>query len=236
MNNSIKETYNRLAKTYLRNDQRDNPYNAYYERPAMMAEMPLDLKGKSVLDAGCAAGWYLERLVERGAVATGIDISPEMIKCTHERLKERTTAFCHDLHDPLPFQEDSFDIIISSLTLHYIREWGFVFKEFERALKRGGTILFSVHHPFMDFSKHASENYFQTALLTETWKKLDTTIDISFYRRSLQEMINVTVEHFQLEKVIEPRPQEKMKQINETDYLHLMSNPHFLIIKAVSKK
>jgi SAM-dependent methyltransferase len=43
---------------------------------------------------------------------------------------------------------DYFDIILSSLTLHYIKNWDDVFKEFNRILKVNEVFVFSVHHPF----------------------------------------------------------------------------------------
>src|ERR1700750_2591737 len=46
----------------------DRPWNALYERPATLALLP-DVAGLDVLDAGCAAGWYADRLARGGGVA-----------------------------------------------------------------------------------------------------------------------------------------------------------------------
>ena len=61
------------------------PYNALYERPAMMALLP-DLEGKRILDAGCGSGWYAEQLIERGAIVAGVDASHEMVERAKARL------------------------------------------------------------------------------------------------------------------------------------------------------
>ena len=54
MKDSIKDTYDKLASTYKENLDFANPYNSYYERPAMMELIPKELEGKKILDAGCA--------------------------------------------------------------------------------------------------------------------------------------------------------------------------------------
>lgn len=235
MKKSIKETYNELSKTYEENVDKESPFNTEYERPAMMKEIPDRLNGLNVLDAGCAAGWYSEALVRRGATVTGIDVSPEMVKAAKRRLKDKATFFCHDLEEKLPFQDEAFDIIVSSLTLHYIKDWEPVFQEFSRVLKSGGVLLFSVHHPFMDFTRFKVEDYFQKQLLTDTWEKQDITIDVSFFRRSLQEIITVTSKHLSVEGLTEPQPEKAMRDKHPESYTYLMKNPHFLIVKAAKR-
>ncbi|WP_341356732.1 class I SAM-dependent methyltransferase [Rossellomorea sp. y25] len=236
MRNHTRDIYNKLASTYLNDVDEKSPYNAYYERPAMMTALPSQLEGKKVLDAGCAAGWYSSQLLFQGAEVTGVDISSEMVKAARRRLGEEATFLCHDLQETLPFQDDSFDVIVSSLTLHYLKDWTQPFQEFNRILKAGGTFLFSVHHPFMDYTRHQCEDYFKTQFLTETWNKPNITIDVSFYRRPMQSIINETTHYFNLDELIEPQPQEKMKEVKEKSYRYLMTSPHFLIVKATSKK
>ncbi|MFD1849922.1 class I SAM-dependent methyltransferase [Oceanobacillus bengalensis] len=232
----IKETYNQLAKSYEQDVDHDSPYNTDYERPAMIHQLPDDLSGKTVLDAGCAAGWYSEYLTNQGADVTGIDISEEMISAAERRVGDRAEFLCHNLEENLPFKESQFDIIISSLTLHYLKDWEYTFSEFHRVLKQDGMLLFSVHHPFMDFNNFKRENYFQKERLTDRWKKQDIVIDVQFYRRAMQDIVNTTTQFFTLEKLVEPKPQESFKEKNLNSYHYLMTNPHFLIVEAKSGK
>ncbi|MEJ8545773.1 hypothetical protein [Brevibacillus borstelensis] len=70
MKEQVLKAYAKLARDYEKNVDKESGTNAYYERPAMMKLLPDDLSECAVLDAGCAAGWYTEQLVERGAHVT----------------------------------------------------------------------------------------------------------------------------------------------------------------------
>ena len=235
MEKSIKETYDKLSDTYEKDIDKSSTYNTMYERPAMMGRFPERLDGMAVLDAGCAAGWYSEALADRGANVTGIDISEEMIGAAKKRAGNKAKFLKHDLTKELPFPDESFDWIVSSLTMHYVENWDPVFDEFHRVLKPGGRLLYSVHHPFMDFHEFQRPDYFAVEMLTDTWVKPNITIDVSFYRRTLQEIINGTSKRFSVEQVIEPQPIEQLKEEDEKTYGKLMKNPHFLIIESVKK-
>lgn len=225
--------YSQLAYDYEHTVDVNNPYNSDYERPAMLEQLPDNLKGACVLDAGCAAGWYSEKLLSLGADVTALDITPEMVAATKRRLGENANVLCHDLSTTLPFKDETFELIISSLTLHYIADWEPTFREFHRVLKPSGLILFSVHHPFMDFTQFKTDNYFSRNLLHDVWKKPNSgKVDVYFYRRPLQTIIRETTKYFTLQRIVEPRPQESFRQKDPKGYERLMTNPHFLIVKS----
>ena len=126
-------------------------------------------------------------------------------------------------------------MIISSLTLHYVNNLEETFKEFKRILKPNSTLLYSIHHPFMNFKKNHTENYFDSHLKSETWKKGEknpVSVEIKFHHRSFEKIINTTTKFFILDKIVEPRPVKDFKKIDEKNYSYLNKNPHFLIIKA----
>ncbi|MED4584949.1 class I SAM-dependent methyltransferase [Brevibacillus choshinensis] len=119
MKHVIMDAYSKLSRDYEKNVDTESGYNAYYERPPMLKQLPEDMSGLAALDAGCAAGWYTEQLFHRGAQVTAIDLSPEMIEATRRRVGEKANLLAHDLNDPLPFADESFHLIISSLTFAY---------------------------------------------------------------------------------------------------------------------
>ncbi|RIW37415.1 class I SAM-dependent methyltransferase [Bacillus salacetis] len=232
MKHKVKSTFNKLASIYENSIDTDGLYNIEYERPAMMNMISEDLQERKVLDAGCAAGWYTKQLIDRGAEVTATDISPEMVDSAKRRTGDKAEILCIDLDSDLPFEENSFDLIVSSLTLHYIKDWTGVFSEFRRILKPGGEFLFSVHHPLTDLRLLKEPHYFSTELIIDKWKKQGRIHEVPFYRRPLHDIFNMTINYFSIEEVLEPEPTAMLKRISPESYDKLMTAPQFLIVKA----
>ena len=55
-------------------------------RAKLLSQLPNDLNGARVLDAGCGVGQVTQALVERGAHVTAIDISPSLIEIAQRRI------------------------------------------------------------------------------------------------------------------------------------------------------
>ncbi|WP_339272868.1 class I SAM-dependent methyltransferase [Paenibacillus sp. FSL K6-1330] len=239
MKEKVIEAYDKLAGDYERHVDSQSGHNAYYERPAMLKVLPADMEQMTVLDAGCAAGWYTEQFIIRGARVTAVDLSPAMVEACKRRVGNEATVFACDITEDLPFEDEAFDLIVSSLTLHYIEDWTPTFREFQRVLKPGGSLIFSVHHPFMDVKHFDRTDYFARELLTEVWNKQESgPVEVTFYRRPIQEIINVTSSWFRIEQIVEPQPNLAHKDNPEAAewvakwFDRLMTNPHFLIVKA----
>ncbi len=222
-----------MADYYFK-DVDTKPFNAYYERPATVSLLPENLKGLSILDAGCAAGWYTNWLLDRGACVTALDFSPGMIEMTKKRVGNKARVLRADLNEPLDFIPDrSMDMVLSSLTLHYIKDWKPVMGEFSRVLKNEGSLVFSVHHPFMDFTVFERENYFVTELLEDEWDTPEGKVKVRFYRRPLNSILSSVIDAgFIVEKLLEPMPTELFKKEQPEVYEGLTNHPHFLFIKA----
>lgn len=232
MKEEVRDVFNQMAGAYEYSVDNDNLYNAEYERPAVMARIPENLSGKKVLDAGCAAGWYSFELLARGAEVAAIDMSPEMAEAARRRTGNNAKVLCLDLEKELPFDDESFDLILSSLTLHYIENWESTFSEFQRILKSKGTFLFSVHHPLTDMRLLAEPEYFSTQLIVDVWKKDGKAFKVPFYRRPLNTVINDTLKHFELTRIIEPLPTSTFKERDPERFGRLMKEPNFLIVEA----
>ena len=229
------DDYQQFAEVYVKKTE-SSSHNAYYERPAMFSILE-NLNFNRVLDAGCAGGIYAEWLLNRGADLVAIDINHQMVEFTKQRINNRGKIYQADLNQPLDFLPNNyFDLVVSSLTLHYLPDWTKVFQEFNRILSPPGLFLFSTHHPFMDYLLFDKPNYFAQELIEDQWHFANKAMKVRFYRRPLSSMINaLTSTGFAVENIIEPRPTEECQKLYPQDYKKLSTKPWFLIILASLK-
>ncbi len=79
---------------------------------------------------------------------TGLDISEEMLAAAHRAGFERLARY--DLNDPLSsagVKKESFDLVISSGTLHFANDLARTLRELGRALAPGGVLAFTFVPP-----------------------------------------------------------------------------------------
>ncbi len=209
------------------------PHNAYYDRPAVLSLLP-DIQGKQILDAGCGTGVYSEWLLNHGASVVGVDVSPEMLSHAQQRVGDRCSLHQADLGQPVPFLADqSFDLVISALVLHYIADWSIPFAEFHRVLRPGGLLIFSTGHPQNDMRYSISKNYFEIEKVSMFWRFGGDPIEVPWFRQPLS-AITEWLWHagFVIERLIEPRPTEEFKQADPKEYEQLTHEPGFMCFRA----
>ena len=89
-------------------------------RAKLLSQLPNDLMGARVLDAGCGVGQVSQALAERGAQVTAIDISPSLIEIAQRRIPS-------SLHNQIEFLAGdmkntalgSFDYVLAMDSLIY---------------------------------------------------------------------------------------------------------------------
>ena len=208
------------------------PWNAYYERPAVTSLLPA-LTNAKVLDVGCGSGWYAEYLLGRGATVTAFDVNVEFVTRTQTRVGARAHVLHADLAAPLDFAEDGeFDVVVCPLVMHYLKDWQPVFHEFHRILRPHGVLVFSTHHPFMDWKLFDREDYFAVELLEDEWD----IGKVRFYRRPLTAISqDLNAAGFFIERLLEPQPTEDFRRVHPEGYERLTKNPWFLVVRARKK-
>lgn len=117
------------------------------EWPALKGMLP-DLSGKSVIDLGCGYGWFCRAARELGALeVTGIDLSEKMLARAAELTNDAHICYQRSDLESIALEENSLDLVYSSLALHYLPELNTLFGKVQKALKPGGSLVFSMEHP-----------------------------------------------------------------------------------------
>jgi SAM-dependent methyltransferase len=228
-----RDAYDEIADQYAV-DVRENAYNAHLEFPGTTSLIP-DVEGARVLDAGCGTGAYSAWLVEHGAEVVGVDVSDEMLAHARDLVPDDAPAEFHqgDLGEPLAFEDDAFDGVVSALALSYVRDWDHVFAEFRRVLRDDGFLVFSTGHPFDQFGADApdAENYFQVEQLTKEWD-----VEVPYYRRPFGEMTRPLLANgFRLEAIHEPQPTEAFREQRPERYEKESTHPVFVCVRATAE-
>ena len=104
-------------------------------------------RGDKVLDVCCGTGDQVFYYGKRSIIATGVDLSPKMIK-TAEKRKEKSgltnVSFRVANAKQLPFKDNSFDFASICLGLHEIKrdERDKIISEMKRVVKKEGFLIF----------------------------------------------------------------------------------------------
>jgi ubiquinone/menaquinone biosynthesis C-methylase UbiE len=206
------------------------PWNALYERPATLALLP-DVEGMHVLDAGCGSGWYADWLVRHGANVVAVDRSAQMVTLAERRLNGRAQVMQGDVSALASLVHNgTFDLIVSSLVLHYLADLPAIFAEWARVLKPGGSLVFSTHHPVRPASL-LDPGYLQAQLIEERWGWLGEMM--RYYQRPLCDLTEpLAAAGFVIERMCEPTPSDELKSADPKGYDRLSRLPPFIFVRA----
>ncbi len=112
--------------------------------PTMVAAAAVS-KGDDVLDVGCGTGVLTRALVQHvgdGGSATGFDLSESMLGVARNRCPDATFKQGNVIQ--LPFDDQSFDAVISSFMLMFVSDPERALSEMQRVLRPGGRLVISV--------------------------------------------------------------------------------------------
>jgi len=221
-------------------------YNNLLEQPAMKSLLP-DLENKTVLDMGCGFGFSCVEFRKKGATKViGIDISEKMLTAAREQNTDDNLQFLNLDIEKIDELGMKFDIVYSSLTLHYIIDFEKVVKKVHDVLSHNGVFLFSQEHPLCtaplfgptwnkneDGIKTSAviANYLENGKREVNWMNQN----IVKQHRSFSTIINTLVENeFSIEKIIEPTPTQEVLELAPQMYDEI-HRPTAIVIKARKK-
>jgi SAM-dependent methyltransferase len=130
--------YSRRAVEYI---ERLGTMAAVHPSDRQLVDSWANTVGGPVIDAGCGPGQWTNHLVERGVVASGVDLSPEFID--HARSRYAGVSFEVGDLDDLGAADESVGGVLAwySLIHHDPRTIHVPLDEFSRVLRPGGGLL-----------------------------------------------------------------------------------------------
>jgi SAM-dependent methyltransferase len=96
--------------------------------------------GKLYLDIGCGTGNYTIALANKGVGFVGVEPSDEMLK--EARMRNDTINWLQGTAEQIPANDNSFDGVIATLTIHHWANIGQSLKEIYRVTKPGARLVF----------------------------------------------------------------------------------------------
>lgn len=153
----------------------------------------------------------------------------------------------------LNFNDQSFDLVFSSLALHYLPEWDQVMKEVYRVLKPGGRFLFSSSHPTADALEWSTKDEKRTLTLSVEADEnggglvrrgrylspkeivIKEGFAVTFYHQPLESIMTSIIDAgFVIKGFWEPRPSLELKKHKPRAYA-LWSELPWLMIMMLQK-
>lgn len=209
----------------------------------ILKEMLPKFNDKNVLDIGCGFGWHCRYASENGAkYVLGIDISKNMINRAKETTHQNNIEYKCIAMEDLDVKDKSFDLVISSLAFHYVKDFEIICKKAYNILEKNGDFIFSVEHPI--FTSNEKQDFEYTADNEITHWPIDNYLDESIrhtnflgedvvkYHRTVETYINTLIKNgFIINEISELLALNDM--VDENPYLiNELKRPMFLLISA----
>lgn len=121
--------------------------DAYWEYSPSFFEL-VPPPGRATLEIGCGEGRVTRDLAARGHRVTAVDASPTLLAAAEEAMPEAEYVLA-DAAD-LPFDDASFDLVVSYNSLIDIQDMPGAVREAARVLEEGGRFCICVTHPLAD--------------------------------------------------------------------------------------
>lgn len=193
-----------------------------------------DVKGKTILDAGCGHGYLARMLARKGAIVTGVEPADSLY--TYAIQKEQTeklgiTYIQADLSALNTFQ-GIFDCVVANMVFMDIPDYQAAIHNCIVSLKNNGTFIFSILHPCFEESGSAwtKKGYVE---VSEYFQERAIKQKVSyFFHRPLSAYMNFVIQQgCNIRSIIEPQldAEEARRYGNDRD-VHV---PSFLVIEAV---
>lgn len=113
----------------------------------LIVDKVANVKGNNLLDVGCGTGTLTKLIAEKSPKHTviGLDADQTALDISQKKVigKDLNISFRHGFGQKMPFDENSFDIVVSSLFFHHLNSSAKLatLTEIRRVLKPDGTLI-----------------------------------------------------------------------------------------------
>ncbi len=113
-----------------------------------------DLKGMTVADIGCSAGFIADELAKAGAETTyGFDIDAPGLEKAKERFGEQV-KFVNAPGEKMPLPDESLDLVVFNHIYEHVVDPDAVIAEVHRVLKPEGVVYLGLANKFQPIEPH----------------------------------------------------------------------------------
>ena len=193
-----------------------------------------DVRGKKVLGLASGGGQQMPIFAALGAECTVFDYSAAQLaseKTVAEREGYQIQIIRGDMTKPLPFADETFDLIFHPVSNCYVKEVKPIWKECFRVLKKGGYLLSGTDH-FVNYIVSDDEKHivnrlpFDPLADPEQRKQLEENDAGMQFSHTIEEQINGQLQAGLILK-------ELYEDTNGEGYLHEMNIPTFLAMRSL---
>jgi SAM-dependent methyltransferase len=227
-----------VFKTYMASRQRENNPNDTLEKPTIL-ELAGGLTNQRILDLGCGDATFGREALTRDCQSyLGIEGSSNMVNFAQQILRGTRGKIVHATVENWDFPAQAFDLVISRLVLHYIKDVDSVFRKVYQTLTKHGRFVFSIEHPVITSCDRGwqgngprqdwlVDNYFDTGKRITSWMGGQV---IKYHRTVENYFVSLQQAGFVVESLREAEPQRERFKDDEDTYQRRKRIPLFLIM------
>ena len=201
-----------------------------------------DVTGGRVLDLGCGAGQLAHHLATRGAAEViGVDLSERMLALARADWAHPAVTYQRAAIEAIAFPAARFDLVVSSLALHYVEDYRGLVGRIAGWLAPGGVFVYSTEHPIYTArlpgdgwvteggrTRWALDRYADEGAREETW----FVSGVRKVHRTVSTLLNGLLDAgLTVERVLEPMPSEQWLR-DHPQAQDERRRPMFLLVRA----
>ncbi|HJT20657.1 MAG TPA: class I SAM-dependent methyltransferase [Nitrospira sp.] len=141
LSSDVEDLKSRLRTMWMAGDY--DRFSRYLEGGAREFYERLDIApGQQLLDVGCGSGQLALMAAKDGLMVTGVDIASNLIERARARAQAESLTARFEVADAeaLPFEDESFDVVVSLIGAMFAPRPELVAKELLRVCTPGGTV------------------------------------------------------------------------------------------------